>query len=232
MALGSNLSLVSPFLHIWQADLAADNPDWSAAEASLSAAELARLARLRTPALRQTYARAHGFLRSILSQYTGQPHAAIELTTDANGKPILTGHHLSFNLSYRPGRALLALSNAGPVGADLEPLIPLPDAAPLIADLFSPPEQAALRAADPTDYWPLFYLIWTRKEAYAKALGMGLALPFREFSVLAPGCPPQLGVPAKITLQSFPVGAGWQGAAAVLTAITEPFTRYFQYPTS
>ncbi len=223
---------MSPFLHIWQADLAAENSDWAAAEASLSAAELVRLARLRTPTLRQTYARAHGFLRSILSQYTDQSRAAIELTADANGKPILTGHHLSFNLSYRTGRALLALSNAGPVGTDLEPLVPLSNAAPLVADLFSPPEQAALQAAAPADYWPLFYLIWTRKEAYAKALGMGLALPFREFSVLAPGCPPQPVKPVETTLQSFPAGAGWQGAVAVLTAATEPLTRYFLYPIS
>lgn len=220
---------MSPFLHIWQADLAADNPDWPAAEASLSAAELARLARLRPPALQQTYARAHGFLRSVLGQYLGQPRATIELAVDDNGKPTAAGYPLSFNLSYRPGRALLALSNAGPVGADLEPLVPLPDAAPLIADLFSPPEQAALRAAAPADYWPLFYLIWTRKEAYAKALGMGLTLPFRTFSVLAPGQPPRLAEPVGDSLLSFAAGAGWQGCVAGLARSCLP-AQHFDYP--
>lgn len=220
---------MSPFLHIWLADLAADAPGWPAAEASLSAAELARLARLRTPALRQTYARAHGFLRDVLGHYTGQPSAVVELAADANGKPALGDSPLSFNLSYRPGRALLALSNAGPVGADLEPLVPLSDAAPLIADLFSPVEQAALQAAATVDYWPLFYLIWTRKEAYAKALGMGLTLAFREFSVLAPGQPLRLTAPAGASLLSFSTGTGWQGAVAVLTAGDVPSPRHFQY---
>ncbi len=222
---------MSPFLHIWQADLTVENPDWAAAEASLSATELARLARLRTPTLRQTYARAHGFLRSILSQYTGQPRATIELTADDNGKPTITGHHQSFNLSYRPGRALLALSNVGPVGADLEPLVPLSNAAPLVAELFSPDEQAALRVAAPADYWPLFYLIWTRKEAYAKAQGMGLTLPFGSFSVLVPGQPPRLTAPADANLLSFPASTGWQGAVAILTAggALSPHFQYFEY---
>jgi 4'-phosphopantetheinyl transferase len=220
---------VSPFLHIWLADLTADAPGWPAAETSLSATELARLARLRTPTLRQTYARAHSFLRDVLGQYVGRPLAAAELATSANGKPTLAHNSLSFNLSYRPGRALLALSNAGPVGADLEPLVPHPDAAPLVAELFSPGEQAALHAAAAVDYWRLFHLIWTRKEAYAKALGMGLALPFREFSVLAPGRPPRPTAPADTSLLSFPAGMGWQGAMAVLTAGGMPAPQHFQY---
>lgn len=130
----------------------ANTSSWPAAETSLSLAELVRLAQLRTPLLRQTYVCAHGFLRSIPGQHTGQPPAALELTLDANGKPIIAAHDLSFNLSYRAGRALLALSNAGSVGDDLKPLLPLRDAAPLVTDLFSPPEQAALHAATPADY--------------------------------------------------------------------------------
>ena len=220
---------MSTFLHIWLADLAADAPGWPAAETSLSAAELARQARLRTPSLRQTYTRAHGFLRDVLGRYTGQTAAAVALAADSNGKPTLIDNPLSFNLSYRPGRALLALSNAGPVGADLEPLVPLPDAEPLVAELFSPSEQAALQAVAATDYWLLFYLIWTRKEAYAKAQGMGLALPFGSFSVLALGRPPRLTGPADVGLLSFPASKGWQGAVAVLTAGDVPSTRHFQY---
>ena len=90
-------------------------------------------------------------------------------------------------------------------------------------------EQAALQAVTPVDYWPLFYLIWTRKEAYAKALGMGLTLAFREFSVLAPGQPLRLTAPAGASLLSFSTGTGWQGAVAVLTAGDVPSPRHFQY---
>lgn len=223
---------MSTFLHCWQADLTTDYSGWPAAEALLSGAEQARQARLRTPALRQTYGRTHGFLRNVLTTYNHFTTGDLTFTTDANGKPQLAAGGLHFNLSYRLDRALLAVSNAGPVGVDVEPLAPLADAAALVAELFAPAEQAALRAAAPADYWPLFYLIWTRKEAYAKALGVGLGMPFAAFLVLKfqPGAPPALTAPAGCCLRSFAVGKGYQGALATLSTTVEPAVQYFTYP--
>ena len=222
-----------PFFHVWQADLAANHPEWPAAEATLSAAERARQARLRTPDMRRTYGRAHGFLRAVLSGYTSHSASQLPFTSNANGKPVLAESSLHFNLSYRPGRALLAVSNACVVGADVEPLLPLTDAAALIKELFSPAEQAALQAAEPADWHRLFYTIWTRKEAYAKALGMGLALPFAAFSVLIfqAGGPLAFIAPARSWLRSFELNAGYQGAVAGLGAGPEPVAKHFYYPT-
>jgi len=221
----------SPFLHIWQADLAADLPSWQAAEATLSAAERARQARLRTPTLRQTYGRAHGFLRAVLSPYVSQAASALAFRPDHHGKPMLAGPTLHFNLSYRAGRALLAVADTQAVGVDVEPLTPLADAAALVQELFAPAEQQALRAAAPADYWPLFYTIWTRKEAYAKALGMGLTLPFGAFSVLEgiTAGPPLLTGPAGASLHSFAAGPGYVGAVAAL-APGAVAPRFFNYP--
>lgn len=226
------LHTVSSFLHIWQADLARDYPSWSAAEATLSAAELNRQARLRTVTLRQTYGRAHGFLRSVLALYTSQAASLLSFSTTSLGKPQLASTALHFNFSYRPGRALLAVSNAAPVGADVEQLLPLADAAALVADLFSLTEQAVLRTAPPLAWWPLFYTIWTRKEAYAKALGMGLAMPFAEFSVLAqPFAEPLvLTAPAGASLHSFTAGVGFQGAVAALASEEVLAPQHLTYP--
>ncbi|MGI4741543.1 MAG: 4'-phosphopantetheinyl transferase superfamily protein [Janthinobacterium lividum] len=112
------------------------------------------------------------------------------------------------------------MSDAYPVGVDVEPLALLADADALIQELFAPAEQAALRAAAPAAYWPLFYTIWTRKEAYAKALGMGLALSFAAFSVLEfePGQPLIFTAPGGVGLHHWAVGAGYLGAVAVLSA--------------
>jgi 4'-phosphopantetheinyl transferase len=222
---------VPPFLHIWRADLTTRHPGWLAAEATLSVPEQSRQARLRTLALRQTYGRAHGFLRMVLEQYTFQAARFLALATDHQGKPQLPGAGLHFNLSYRPGRALLALSDTGPVGADVEALALLPGASSLVTDLFSVSEQEVLRTAPPGAWWPTFYAIWTRKEAYAKALGMGLATPFTEFSVLAPGPEglPLNAAPAGASLHSFAVGGGFQGAVAVL-APDAPAPQHFSYP--
>lgn len=217
-------------LHLWQADLMADHLTWLTAEASLSTEEKTRQARFHTPALQRTYGRAHGFLREIISQYTNQSASTLAFNSDPHGKPGLPGSGLYFNLAYRPGRALLAVSDAGPVGVDIELLRRLPDAQALVAQLFAPAEQAALRAAAPADYWPLFYTIWTRKEAYAKFLGLGLAGPFAAFAVLEPGAGglPVLTAPAGGRLTSLDLAAGYR--AAVATRADAPPLRHFCYP--
>ena len=220
------------FLHIWQANLASPLTDWPAAEAALSTVELARQARLRTPAQRQTYGRAHAFMRAVLAFYSPQPAHALAFATGPQGKPVLLDSELHFNLSYRAERALLVVSDAGPVGADVEQLLQLPDAAALVKELYSAEEQVVLHTTNPAGYWPFFFTIWTRKEAYAKALGMGLTLPFAEFSVLtlAPDTPPQLIAPVGAYLYSFAVGMGYQGAVALLAGGTVPAPQYFWYP--
>jgi 4'-phosphopantetheinyl transferase len=156
----------------------------------------------------------------------------LAFAVDGKGKPYLLGTPLHFNLSYRSERALLAVSDAGLVGADVEQLRLLPDATALIAELFSEPEQLGLQSAPPAAYWPLFHTIWTRKEAYAKALGMGLAVPFAGFSVLAPGPAgqPLLTAPVGAQLISFAVGVGYQGAVALLGQSPSAAPQHFRYP--
>lgn len=224
---------MSSFLHIWQADLVGNDAVWRAAGNTLTPTELARQKELRTQALRQTYGRAHCFLRAVLELYTLQPAKFLYFAADEYSKPYLTDFALQFNLSYRPGRALLAISDAGPVGADVERLAPITEAEALVKELFSSDEQHVLRAvATHVAHGPLFYTIWTRKEAYAKALGLGLSFPFARFSVLAPTAsgPPALVAPVGACLHSFAVGTGYQGAVAVLPVAEEPIPQYFKYP--
>jgi 4'-phosphopantetheinyl transferase len=223
---------VFSFLHIWQANLTTSHPGWPPAEATLSSREQDQRARLRTFTLRQTYGRAHGFLRSVLEIYTLQPARGLFISPDGQGKPQLPGYALHFNLSYRPGRALLAVSDAGPVGVDVEKLMLLPESAPLVNELFSPDEQEALHTAPPAAWESIFYTIWTRKEAYAKALGMGLSMPFNSFTVLklSPDGLLMLTEPTGVRLHSFAAGSGYQGAVATLAHHPAPAPQYFQYP--
>ena len=226
---------VAPFVHLWHADLTAEYPAWGPADAALSTAERARQTRFRTDGLRQTYGRAHGFLRAVLGPYAGQNPAGLTLAAPVpRGKPALpVPAAVLFNLSYRAGRALLAVSNRWDVGADVEVLQPMTDTLSLVQELFSGPEQAALRVTAPGGPWEaLFYTIWTRKEAYAKALGMGLSLPFADFSVLGPGADgtPRLMAPAGAQVLSFAAGPNHQGALAVLGAPTRVVPHHFYFP--
>ncbi len=223
----------SPFLHCWHADLAAEYPAWGPAEATLSADEWARQARFRTGALRQTYGRAHGFLRAVLGRYLGSAPDAVDFTAERLGKPALPApRRVQFNLSYRAGRALLAVADRCAVGADVETLCPMTDALALVQELFSAPERAVLRAAEGAAWEDLFYTIWTRKEAYAKALGMGLSLPFAGFSVLEPGAggAVNLVAPVGAYLTSFAAGPSHRGALAALGGPAGLVLQHFSFP--
>ncbi len=217
------------FTHCWKADLSAGGAvDLSV----LSPTEHARRARFHYDAHRQTYGRAHVFLRQILARYTGIRPEKLLFGTELREKPtLLAPEPLHFNLSYRADCALLALSNRYPVGTDVEPLRPVIDAEALIDQLFSAAEKTALRHSPTVDWTRLFYGIWTRKEAYAKAQGMGLALPFAEFSVLinradtAEWCQP-----AGVQLANVPVAADYLGAVGALTTVSAVTWQHYQFP--
>jgi 4'-phosphopantetheinyl transferase len=147
----------------------------------LDPAERERASRLRTPELTRRFVVAHGALRRLLAGALGCRPEAVVFTADENGKPHLPGQGLHFNLSHAGELALLAVSAAGPLGVDVEPVRALPDR-DLVADrFFSPHERRALAAAADRDR--AFFTLWTRKEAYLKALGYGLARPLAEFDV-------------------------------------------------
>jgi len=216
------------FTHCWKADLSAGG----AADLSvLSPTEHARCARFRHDTHRHTYGRAHIFLRQILARYTGIRPEKLIFGTELRDKPtLLTPEPLHFNLSYRADWALLALSNRYPVGADVEPLRPVIDAEALIDQLFSAAEKTALHHTPTADWTRLFYGIWTRKEAYAKAQGMGMALPFAGFSVLTnrPGTA-NWCQPTGVQLAGVPVAADYLGAVGALTTAPAVTWQHHQY---
>jgi 4'-phosphopantetheinyl transferase len=80
-----------------------------------------------------------------------------------------------------------------PVGVDVERVRPLPDLDEIAARTFSPEERRRLSRLDPAERLAGFFNCWTRKEAYLKALGIGLAGSPTGFTVsLAPGAPARL----------------------------------------
>lgn len=88
---------------------------------------------------------------------------------------------MRFNLSHSGSSAVIALTRLGRVGVDLERLAPVPEAPAIAAQSFSRTERAELSAAGASD--EAFLSIWTRKEAFVKAIGAGLSYPWTSFSV-------------------------------------------------
>lgn len=97
-------------------------------------------------------------------------------------------------MSHAGGLALVAVCAGRAVGVDVEAARPLPDARTIAERWFAPEERCVVAAGrDQEEVLRRFYACWTRKEAFAKALGFGLALPLDAFAVAAaPDEPPAL----------------------------------------
>ncbi|WP_071323155.1 4'-phosphopantetheinyl transferase family protein [Janthinobacterium sp. 1_2014MBL_MicDiv] len=162
---------------LWQVDL--DDSHLDAFAASLNPLENDKAQRFRSLALQTRYRRSQGALRQILSDYLDVPPAAVAFRHGAFGKPALAGQALQFNLSHSGNTMLLAIARHA-VGVDLEQCAGAPfDIEPLLELLCHADERAAMAALAPDQRRQLFYPLWTRKEAYLKALGTGLSVDFR-----------------------------------------------------
>ena len=171
-------------VRVWSASLEADEAQLCACEALLSVDELERARRLRLPDLRRRYSIAHALLRRLLAAHLDTDAASLRFESGPHGKPALRDWpQLSFNLSHAGDLAFYALAWRREVGVDLEPCTLDIEVDAVAGHVFSAEECDALAALAGEPRRAAFFRIWTRKEAYAKALGLGLAHPMQSFSV-------------------------------------------------
>lgn len=150
----------------------------------LSAAERERAARFHFDVHRRRFVVSHGALRLILAAELGVAPKGLEFSEGERGKPELRAHpELQFNLSHSASCALIALTRTAPVGVDVEERRKIERAEMIARRYFSPAEVMAFDALPREQHLAAFYRCWTRKEAYLKATGEGLALPLHGFDV-------------------------------------------------
>ena len=152
----------------------------------LDAGERARRSRFRFEHLARQYTVAHGLLRLALTRKC--PHIAPadwRFTAGPQGKPgVAPGlPPLAFSLAHTRGLVAVAVGAAedGPVGLDAEDAGRSVDLAvanrffaPVeVEDLFHLPDGERLRR---------FFTLWSLKESFLKATGLGLSLPLDAFS--------------------------------------------------
>ena len=162
--------------------------------AALPDDELARHDRFGDPGAAGEFLCGRALLRASLSAWAPVERRAWRLRPNAHGRPAV--EHPSppahFNLSHTRGMVVLALGADPAVGVDVERLDRRVRPLEVADRFFSPAEVADLRALDPGLHRDRFLALWTLKEAYIKARGMGLALPLRAFSFSPDEAPPRV----------------------------------------
>jgi len=185
-------------IHVWSVPLDPSAAIVERLAKSLAADEWERARRFRFDRHRRRYQVGRGVLRELLGAYLGMPAREVVFSYGPRGKPFLGGPAavaggLSFNLSNSHELALIGLLRGPEIGVDVELLKPMPDLEQIAERFFSVSERTALRALPADQKREGFFNCWTRKEAYLKAVGEGLAAPLDSFDVtLIPGEPPRM----------------------------------------
>ncbi|MBM18461.1 MAG: hypothetical protein CMN87_00490 [Stappia sp.] len=157
----------------------------------LDAGERARRSRFRFEHLARQYTVAHGLLRLALTRKC--PHiepADWRFSAGPYGKPgVAPGlPPLAFSLAHTRGLVAIAVGAAedGPLGLDAEDAGRSVDLA-VANRFFAPVEVEDLFLLPDGERLRRFFTLWSLKESFLKATGLGLSLPLDTFSFTFPG---------------------------------------------
>ena len=160
----------------WSFPLSSDEPS-PASLASLSREERERGQGFVQATKRNRFVSAKSCLRELLGRHLGTAPAELEIAYGEHGKPFLSDHpELSFNLSHSDEMGAVIIGDGRAVGIDIEDTARPRSFEAIALRFFADEERAWMTAGAPVESAERFYRIWTNKEAYVKALGVGLPL--------------------------------------------------------
>ncbi len=183
------LTLTDDEVHLWLADCS----DFSSVqvladcEELLDESEIIRAQRFLFSEHRQRFLLTRGLIRNVLSSYvtTIRPQSWV-FENNQYGRPAIVKPQLSrtlhFTISHSRDIVAIAVAAVAEVGVDAEVRKSERPLYKIAKRFFSEQEYADLRSLTPALQEQRFYDLWSLKEAYIKACGMGLAIPLRQFS--------------------------------------------------
>jgi 4'-phosphopantetheinyl transferase len=150
---------------------------------------------------RARYRVTRALVRSVLSRYASIAPQDWRFDASTYGQPLIVNpepeaQSLSFNLTHTSDLVVLAVTRQRAVGVDTENITrgALLD----VADrFFAPSECEQLWALPAEHHTTRFFELWTLKESYIKARGMGLSIPLHKFAF-------DLREPGTVSLNTLP----------------------------
>jgi phosphopantetheinyl transferase len=159
----------------------------------------ARNIRLETP--RAAFVVGRLLLRTTVARIADVPFEDVVIELEASGRPVLTGALSDYfvSIAHSGSRVVVGVANQQ-FGVDVEQWRQSAPSPQLMARVCSPDELRLLENMNDADRAIGFIKVWTRKEAYGKAIGIGIGFGLRSVTV---------GVSGKTTVN----GAGdWEVA--------------------
>lgn len=178
-------SLFANNIHVWQASLSKERTRLDEFWCILNQNERARANRFISAHHRANFVIARGILRQLLGNYVGCLPQLIKLKENFYGKLSLldSGSAIQFNLSHAGDIAMYAFAPDKPVGIDVEKMRQNTDTFAIASRFFAADESKRLAIFTQEQQLSAFFSCWTRKEAFIKALGIGLSCALDKFTV-------------------------------------------------
>jgi 4'-phosphopantetheinyl transferase len=170
-------------IHIWQIDIETQLQYLHTYWSYLSNIEQSRASKFRFEIHKNKYIVRTAVLRILLSNYMRCQPKEIEFKIGEFGKPKLNNSNLGFNLSHSKNKAIIAISKHLQLGVDIEYIDEKIEAKQIANHYFSVEDRKQLYALNDEKLADGFFNIWTKKEAFIKAIGTGLTYPLDSFDV-------------------------------------------------
>lgn len=168
--------------------------DWTAGEldpdtaARMLGVDAPRYFGIGDAASRARFATSRCVLRRLISVAAGGDPAQFEIARQSNGRPYLRGYdQFELSVSHTGGIVVAGISTIGLIGVDIESNTRRVHSVELAERACTPRERSALARLAPCERPRELIRLWTLKEAYTKAIGLGLRLPFRFFGFVLDG---------------------------------------------
>ncbi len=175
-------------VQVWRAPLSEQGTVTKRGRNLLSFDELRRADRFHSEQDRTRFVAAHSAMRQILSQYLPVSPESVVFDYGANGKPRLAEQFaktgIKFNLAHSHELALVGISRDIDLGVDVEFInmsLAIDEMSPQV---FSANELVTFRAIPVAQQVQYFFSWWSRKEAYVKALGVGLSMRLDQVEIV------------------------------------------------
>jgi 4'-phosphopantetheinyl transferase len=184
-------------VHLWLAYLGEITDPRLLAEyrTLLNEEELEKQQRFHFERDRHRYLITRAMVRTVLSKYVEVEPREWRFDINPYGKPSISAEHerargIEFNVSHTDGLVVMGVARGRAIGVDVENVSTREVEIEIADRYFAPKEVAELRALPRQKQKERFFELWTLKEAYIKARGMGLSIPLDRFAFDVQGLPP------------------------------------------
>lgn len=183
-------------IHLWWLRLKLNPSQQETAFSLLSDIQKDKYHRRKSTELKQAYLAGRYYLLSLLGQYTATPANEVLLSYSRLNKPYLSNeqHNIEFNFTdtninndkARSSHGLFAFCKNHPIGVDIESLDRQTDFINISSKRFSQAEQDFVTNEYGETDSRRCLAIWTRKEAFGKAIGKGINFKMNAVNLASP----------------------------------------------